>query len=123
LRYLRSRRRRALARTTALAAIIGIATGVGALIVALALANGFHDEMRERILSGTAHLTILRRNGGPIPDWPNMKPRIGAIPGVTDVSASTYTGVLLTTPKGASEYAVVRGLDPDSHAADGLRRL
>jgi lipoprotein-releasing system permease protein len=123
LRYLRARRRRALARTTALAAILGIATGVGALIVALALANGFHDEMRERILSGTAHLTILRHNGGPIHDWTNTKSRIKAIGGVTDVSASTYTGVLLTTPPGASEYAVVRGLDPDSRAADALRKL
>ena len=56
LRYLKSRRRRRLARVTALVAILGIAVGVGALIVALALANGFRDEMREKILRGTSHI-------------------------------------------------------------------
>ena len=48
LRYLRSRRKRRLARVTAVLAILGITIGVAALIVALALANGFRDEMRER---------------------------------------------------------------------------
>ena len=61
LRYLRVRRGRRVARWTALAAVVGIACGVAALIVALALANGFRDELRDKILRGTAHLTIMRR--------------------------------------------------------------
>ncbi|MDQ3805415.1 MAG: hypothetical protein M3416_16490, partial [Acidobacteriota bacterium] len=56
LRYLRMRRGRRVARWTALAAVAGIACGVAALIVALALANGFRDELRDKILRGTAHV-------------------------------------------------------------------
>jgi len=45
---------------TALIAVVGIAVGVAALIVGTsALANGFRDEMRDKILRGTAHLTVM----------------------------------------------------------------
>src|SRR5918997_815656 len=68
LRYLqrskrRGRRRRAGARVTALAGVIGISCGVGALIFALALSNGFQDEMRDKILGGTAHITLMPADG------------------------------------------------------------
>ena len=76
LRYLRSRRRRRLARITALLAIAGIAFGVGALVVALALANGFHDELRDKILRGTAHLTVVRADGQPMPNYREIIERI-----------------------------------------------
>src|SRR2546425_11084882 len=66
LRYLRSRRRRRMAQITAVLAITGIAFGVAALIVALALANGFRDEMRDKILRGTAHITVTRADGQPM---------------------------------------------------------
>src|SRR6185503_18818672 len=45
-RYLRSRRKHRLARATTLIAVFGIAAGVASLIVALALAEGFRDELR-----------------------------------------------------------------------------
>lgn len=124
LRYLRSRRRRPLARITALAAILGIAIGVASLIVALSLANGFQDEMQDKILRGTAHLTVLRRDGSPIEDWHQIRLRIKAIPGVTEVSASSYTGALITKKNGATEYAVLRWLDPTPPAGtEGLKGL
>ena len=65
-RHLRSRRKRRLARVTALVAVLGITIGVAALIVAMALANGFRDEMRDKILRGTAHLTAMRTDGQPM---------------------------------------------------------
>ena len=60
LRYLRARRGRRVARWTACAAVVGIACGVAALILATALANGFRDELRDKILRGTAHVTLAR---------------------------------------------------------------
>ena len=67
-RYLRSRHRRRLARATSIAAILGICMGVAALIVAFALSNGFRDEMKEKILQGTDHLSVVRADGRPIED-------------------------------------------------------
>ena len=74
-RYLRSRHKRRLARVTAVAAILGITMGVAALIVTFALSNGFRDEMREKILQGTAHLSVLRADGLPITDYANLGTR------------------------------------------------
>ena len=66
LRYLYARRRKALARVTALFAVAGVAFGVAAFIVALALSRGFADEMRDKILSSTAHITLMRSERSPI---------------------------------------------------------
>src|SRR4051794_15796449 len=90
LRYLYSRRRRPLARVTALAAIIGIAFGVAALIVALALSNGFRDELRDKILKGTAHITLMRRDQAMMTDWRAVIERVRAIEGVTAATATVY---------------------------------
>jgi lipoprotein-releasing system permease protein len=116
LRYLRSRRKRRLARVTSVVAILGIGIGVSALIVALALANGFRDEMREKILRGTAHINVMRADGRPISDYRSLSARIKTIPGVTSVAATSYDGAMLVGSKGAA-YAVLRGLDKDSEQA------
>jgi lipoprotein-releasing system permease protein len=113
LRHLRSRRKRRLARVTTLIAIVGIAMGVAALIVALALAKGFRDEMRDKILRGTAHITVARTNGQPIDDYKQTIEAIRGIDGISSASATTYDGAVLIGPKG-SGYAVLRGVDPAS---------
>jgi len=113
LRYLRTHRGRRVAQLTALAAITGIAFGVGALVVALALANGFRDEMRDKILRGTAHITVLRNDGQPITEWRPITTRLRATTGVTDATPTTYDGALLSGPDGAA-YMVLRGVDMQS---------
>jgi lipoprotein-releasing system permease protein len=113
LRYLRSRRRRPLARVTALLAIVGITFGVAALIVTLALANGFRDEMRDKILRGTAHLNVTRADGQALENYAEIAGRIRKVDGVTSASATTYDGAVLSGPTG-SAYAVLRGVDADA---------
>ena len=89
LRYLRARRPRRLARATVVASLIGIAFGVAALIVALALSNGFRDEMRDKILRGTAHITLMRRDAQAIPDWRALVKQIRETEGVADATPTT----------------------------------
>jgi lipoprotein-releasing system permease protein len=110
LRYLRSRRKRRLARATAVAAVAGIAVGVAALIVTLSLANGFREEMRDKILQGTAHLTVMRSDGMAMSNYEEVAARVRSIDGVTAASGTTYDGVVAIGPKNSS-YAVVRGID------------
>jgi lipoprotein-releasing system permease protein len=116
LRYLYSRRRRPLARITALAAITGVAFGVAALIVALALSNGFRDEMRDKILRGTAHISLMRRDGEPVSDWRALVAGVRGTSGVEDATATTYDSALLSGQSG-SAYAVLRGIDKESARA------
>ena len=119
-RYLRSRHKRKLARATAIAAVAGIAMGVAALIVALALSNGFRDEMREKILQGTAHLNVLRSDGQPITDYENVAARIRSIDGVVNASATTYDGAVVRGQKG-SAYAVLRGVENSTGESASLK--
>jgi lipoprotein-releasing system permease protein len=113
LRYLYSRRRRPMARITALAAVLGIAFGVAALVVALSLANGFRDEMRDKILRGTAHITLMRRDGQPMTDFRNLIARLRSLDGVQEAAATMYDGALLSGPDN-SAYAVLRGVESES---------
>src|SRR5688500_9827871 len=113
LRHLRSRRNRRLARVTALIALTGISVGVAALIVAQALANGFRDEMRDKILRGTSHLTVVKADGQSIANYKELAARISLIEGVTSAAGTTYDGAVLVGPSNSS-YAILRGLDVES---------
>ena len=112
LRYLRSRRKRRLARATSIAAVLGICMGVAALIVAFALSNGFRDEMKDKILQGTAHLSVVRADGRPIEDHAELARRLHEVDGVVSASATSYDGALARGSKG-SGYAVLRGVEKD----------
>jgi lipoprotein-releasing system permease protein len=116
LRHLRSRRQRRFARVTALIATVGIAVGVAALIVAQALANGFRDEMRDKILRGTSHLTVMRSDGQPLTDYKELAARVAKVDGVVSATGTTYDGAVVIGPKG-SAYAILRGVDTSSRQA------
>jgi lipoprotein-releasing system permease protein len=115
LRYLRPRRggRLGSAQVTALAGVTGIACGVAALVAAMALANGFRDEMRDKILRGTAHVTVAHAGAAKTEDWRALAARVGSAEGVRAVTPTTYAGALLSGPDGAA-YAVVRGVEAGS---------
>ena len=55
LRYLRAKRRTRFVSFITLISLIGIALGVAALIVILSVMNGFEGELRNRLLSMSAH--------------------------------------------------------------------
>lgn len=119
LRYVRSRHKRRLARTTALVAVLGIGLGVASLIVAFALSNGFRDEMRDKILQGTAHISVLRSDSLALNDYEEVSRRVRQVAGVASASATTYDGAVVLGVKG-SAYAVLRGVEKD--ATDVLPR-
>ncbi|HEX8335454.1 MAG TPA: FtsX-like permease family protein [Pyrinomonadaceae bacterium] len=121
LRYLRARRGRRVARWTAGAGLVGIACGVAALVVATALGNGFRDELRDKILRGTAHVTLSREGGLGVEEARAAAARARNVAGVADAQPTTYEGALLSAPDGAT-YALLRGLDEGSERAlDAVR--
>ena len=122
-RYFYARRRRPLARVTGAAAVLSLALGVAALLAALALGRGWQEEISDKILRGTAHIVIMRRDGSPWPDWRVYAARLRQISGVTHVSGTTYEGALVSGPEGG-QYAVLRGVAPDdTRAADALQKV
>lgn len=119
LRYFRARRR-GLARFTALVAVTGVAAGVASLIFVQALAQGFADEMRDKILEHTAHLSVTRADGEPIPDWENATERVRGVKGVREVLPTSYANVLLIRDAESSS-AMLRAVpspETNDHAAN-----
>jgi lipoprotein-releasing system permease protein len=91
--------------------------GVAALIVAFALSNGFRDEMREKILQGTSHISILRTDGHPIENYSELGNRLKQVDGVVSASPTTYDAALARGSKDFG-YAVIRGVEKESgHSA------
>ncbi|MCA1632559.1 MAG: ABC transporter permease [Acidobacteria bacterium] len=122
LRYLRVRRGRRVVKLTALAAVAGIACGVAALIVALALANGFRDELRDKILRGTAHVTLMPDDSQAVADSRFVAARVRGVEGVVEAAPTTYEGALLKGPGGMA-YTLLRGVDEQSARTRGeIRR-
>lgn len=106
LRYFRARRK-SLARFTSLVAALGIAAGVASLILANALARGFADEMQDKILANTAHVSIFLNDGTEIFDWLETKARLEKLANVRAVSATAYESAVLSGGQTTS-YAVLR---------------
>jgi lipoprotein-releasing system permease protein len=120
-RYLRSRHKRGLARVTSIAAVLGIGMGVAALIVALALSNGFRNEMREKILQGTSHISLLRSDGQPIDNYSELANRLRQLDGVVSASPTTYDGAIARGSKDTG-YAVIRGIENDPGQSTQVRQ-
>ncbi len=110
LRYLRAKRRQAAVSVITGVAIAGIAIGVAALLVALALATGFREEVQEKILGGTAHLNLLRPDNSGITDYRVLTEKISMVPGVRAVTATMYDQVLLNA-NDRQEPAILKGVD------------
>ncbi len=110
LRYLRAKRRQQAVSVITGVAILGITIGVAALLVALALIRGFRAEIQDKILQGTAHLNLLKADGGNLENYRELAAQISTLPGVLAASATSYEPILLTIGD-RSEQAILKGVD------------
>src|SRR6202040_3966114 len=64
-RYLRAKRRQAFIGVITLISIAGVAAGVASLIVALAINDGFRQDLQQRLLGSTSHINLMRVQNEP----------------------------------------------------------
>ncbi len=100
-------RRKSLARFTSLVAVTGIAAGVASLILAQALARGFADEMQDKILANTPHVSIFMKDGTEINGWQQIKKDLEDTENVAEIFATTYENALIVGTE-ATNYAILR---------------
>ena len=110
LRYLRAKRRQAAVSVITGVAIAGIAVGVAALLVAVALATGFREEVQDKILGGTAHLNLLKPDNSGIENYRELTARLNQVKGVKAATATMYDQVLLSA-NDRQEPAILKGVD------------
>lgn len=109
LRYVRSRRKRGVVSFMSGASLVGVALGVAALIVILSVMNGLESELRTRLLSMTAHVTLRAEDG--LDDWRSIAGRLAERDGVDSVSP--YVMLEAMVASGANLVpAAVRGILP-----------
>ena len=110
LRYLKAKRRQRSLSVITFISIAGVAVGVMALIVVMAVMSGFEFDLRNKILGTNAHIWVLRYGDRGIEDPDPALAAIRQVPGVTAASPFTYTEVLLTAG-GRTAGSVLRGID------------
>lgn len=112
LRYLKAKRKQSFISLITIISVVGVAVGVMALIVVLAVMTGFTDEFRAKILGVNSHI-VIQKFGGEITDPERVREQILATPGVIGASPYIYTQALITGGEGGTG-AVLRGIDPDT---------
>lgn len=95
-RYLRAKRRQAVIGVVTAISIVGVAAGVASLIIALAITNGFRQDLQNRLLGSTAHVSIERARGDGIRDWRHLLEKIQSQPHIVAASPALYEKVLVS---------------------------
>lgn len=118
LRYLRFQRGRTFVSVITLISVAGVTVGTAALVIALSLMAGMVQDVRERIHSGSAHLTFL--SGTELDLFDNADSLIERLNGVVGVQAASpvlYTPAMLSYPEGGGHaFAEIHGIEPKAHA-------
>lgn len=109
LRYLRSKRKEAFISFTTWISVAGIAIGVMALIVVIAVMTGFQNEIRERILGINPHVLVLGLTGD-IKDPNKIVTTVKDIKGVTQAFPFISFQAMVQTGKQLSG-TLVKGLN------------
>jgi lipoprotein-releasing system permease protein len=124
-RYLRAQRKQVMISVITVISVIGVAAGVMALVIALAINNGFSTTLQASLLGATAHVSILQKEGAEgISNWQQQAEKLARIPHVTSAAPGLYEPGYLAGPVTGSGV-VIKGVSIDSSTPlpDTLRKL
>src|SRR5512138_3220143 len=109
LRYLKAKRKSTFISIITVISTSGVALGVLALIVVLAVMTGFEEDLKNKIMGTNAHVVVLAGPDGIADYVPTMK-RLEKIDGVVAATPFIYNQVMLSTGKNVSGV-VLRGIE------------
>src|SRR5271170_1994848 len=110
-RYLRAKRRQAFIGVITGISVLGVAAGVASLIVALAVNNGFRQDLQARLLGSTSHISLMRVQSDGIPNWRPLLEKLSKEPHVVAAAPAIYEQVLISRGPRA-RGAVLKGMLP-----------
>ncbi|MBN1355625.1 lipoprotein-releasing ABC transporter permease subunit [bacterium] len=122
LRYLRARRKQTMVSVITGISIFGVALGVAALIIVLAVMTGFEEDLREKILGTNAHIVVVPYDSADsITDHQDIISRISSVPGIQTASAFVYNKVMISHD-GRSDGIILKGIDPSRPGTETLQK-
>jgi lipoprotein-releasing system permease protein len=124
-RYLRAHRKERVISVITVISIAGVAAGVMALVVGLAVTNGFRNTLQRNLLGAMAHINVIpKQPGDGVENWRELTDQLRKLPHVVAVSPVLYDGTYFTGPL-QGKGGVVKGVDLDRELAlsSTLRKL
>ena len=112
LRYLRARRKQVFVSIITFISIAGILLGVAALIIVLAVMNGFETDLRNKILGVNAHVVLMEYSGA-MRNPSKVIDTVSQVKGVAGATPFVYGQAMLKSGANVSGV-VIRGIDTDS---------
>ena len=111
LRYLRARRKQVFVSIITFISVAGIFLGVAALIIVLAVMNGFETDLRNKILGINSHVLVMEYSGA-MRNHPKVMREVAQVPGVVASTPFIYSQAMLK--RGGSVTGIVlRGLSTE----------
>ena len=110
-RYLRAKRRQAFIGIITGISIAGVAAGVASLVVAMAITNGFRQDLQQRLLGSTSHISLQRIADDGIQTWPALMEKLAKRPHVVAAAPAIFEQVLIARGPRA-RGAVLKGMIP-----------
>jgi lipoprotein-releasing system permease protein len=113
-RYLRARRKHTVVSVITVISVLGVAAGVMALVIAVAVTTGFRNSLQRSLLGAMAHINVVPKVPGEgIQDWRSLMLRLRHAPHVTAAAPALYSPVLMVGAVN-SKAGELKGIDVDS---------
>ena len=110
LRYLKAKRKQTIVSVISGISMLGIAAGVMALVIALALSTGFREDIQAKIIGATSHVNLLRLDGTSLSNYEELSEKLRRVPHVKGIAPAIFNQVLASSSF-RSQGAVLKGVD------------
>jgi lipoprotein-releasing system permease protein len=116
-RYLAASRRHAHVALISTISILGLAVGVAALVISLALLSGFQDRIRLQMAERTPHLVVSPARGDRLGDADAVREALERLPGIVEVEPAIEGRGWVADARGGTILPIrYRNLAPDLFA-------
>jgi len=115
LRYLKAKRKQAVISLITVISVMGVAAGVAALVIALAINAGFRVDLQKKLLGAQPHIALQTKDSSGISDYANLVKQIEGMDGVVAAAPSVYETVLATGVN-RSQGVFLKGILPESES-------
>ena len=122
-RYLRAKRKQVVISVITFISVAGVAAGVMALVIALAINNGFKNTLERNLLGATAHVSILEKEQGEgIENWEQLAAKLAKLPHVVSATPGLYESAYIKGPV-QGDGAEIKGVNIAQALPDALKHL
>jgi lipoprotein-releasing system permease protein len=112
LRYLKAKRKQTFISIITIISIVGVAVGVMALIVVLAVMNGFEKNLKEKFLGTQMHIHLNKVTQEGIDHYEEVMKEVEEVKGVVAAAPFIFSQVMLSSESNVFGV-VLNGIDPD----------